>query len=883
MKNKAINHPKKASVDSLKDSKLKLPNYLAIGGIAAASTMAAVNTANAANVASGITDDDNIATAYVFNIANKTLTISAQNNGTNDVLTIQAAAITDSVAGSIITVTTLATNDSAQTTTIASITLDATAGAMTITDVDNGSGIMTVNVAGVLATDGTVTITTLEDTDDENIVVDLAGAVTVDGAFTMNAGGTGVTGNILVNISIAAVKFNGGVVMNDISITGVTKMTIDGGSATIVAGTIDGAADFEGSLDVSTSSNAAVTFTGNIGETNDLLLVDLDETTIFNGNVSTKAMTIIASHTATFEGDLTLGATKLINSGVADISGTTAQTITGAIEDGLVQNSNTAALVTFEDALGVGTIVDEIQSDASSDTLFKAVIDTTLLDLKGQVTLTQDDNTATELDMAATGTTLIIDDTVLNGQTLFLASTSTADGDIAGTDNIKMPANLLDGEVITFMVIADNDALNAALVIDLETAVKDTALKNYVVTGVTASKKLFITANDKSATQVASNLGVDVNTGKSFVEFAKAITGDATILDTVTNSLNAEGGKTLADATQLAEQAAPQMDSTSGSTVGVRAMTGAVQGIVSNRMASLRSGDAYVTGMSAGNGMSANSGFIQAFGSESEQKNIANAGVTTFGYDTETSGLAIGFDGVTDSGSTVGLSASYSTTDVDGKGTGKSKNSIDSYTVSVYADKATESGYIEGSLTYGINDNTSSRVVNVQGLNRSYTANYDSEQYSLKVGGGVPNEVSDGTFLTPFITATATNINTDAFTESSSVADDSLRLRIEQDDINSLVGSVGVKAHAVTDFGTPMISLAVNNEFGDAQINTQNTYQGGGTKFKTVSDVEELSATLGLGYSFGNDVTSLNLNYEANANEDDYISQYGSVKIVAKF
>ena len=50
-------------------------------------------------------------------------------------------------------------------------------------------------------------------------------------------------------------------------------------------------------------------------------------------------------------------------------------------------------------------------------------------------------------------------------------------------------------------------------------------------------------------------------------------------------------------------------------------MTGTVQGIVSNRMASLRSGDAFVTGMSAGNGMSASSAFIQAFGSEAEQKN----------------------------------------------------------------------------------------------------------------------------------------------------------------------------------------------------------------------------------------------------------------------
>ena len=58
---------------------------------------------------------------------------------------------------------------------------------------------------------------------------------------------------------------------------------------------------------------------------------------------------------------------------------------------------------------------------------------------------------------------------------------------------------------------------------------------------------------------------------------------------------------------------------------------------------------------------------------------------------------------------------------------------------------------------------------------------------------------------------------------------------------------------------------------------------GGGTAFNTSTDVEELSVTLGLGYSFGNDVSSVNIGYEANANEDDYLSHYGTVKIISKF
>ena len=87
-----------------------------------------------------------------------------------------------------------------------------------------------------------------------------------------------------------------------------------------------------------------------------------------------------------------------------------------------------------------------------------------------------------------------------------------------------------------------------------------------------------------------------------------------------------------------------------------------------------------------------------------------------------------------------------------------------------------------------------------------------------------------------------------------------LRLRVAQDDVDSIVGTVGLKYHTVLDNGgTPMISLAINNEFGDNTINSTNTYQGGGTAFTTSTDVEELSATLGLGYSFSSDNTTLNL------------------------
>ena len=174
-------------------------------------------------------------------------------------------------------------------------------------------------------------------------------------------------------------------------------------------------------------------------------------------------------------------------------------------------------------------------------------------------------------------------------------------------------------------------------------------------------------------------------------------------------------------------------------------------------------------------------------------------------------------------------------------------------------------------------------MVDVAGLSRAYSGLYDSQQISLKVSAGLPREFTGDVFLTPFGSFVGTNISTDSYTETSTTASDNLRLNVAQDSILSFVGTLGIKAHKVTSSGTPMISFAINNEFGDNKIESTNTYQGGGTAFKTSTDVEELSATLGVGYSLGNDISAVNFNYEAEINDAEYSSHYGSVKIFTKF
>jgi outer membrane autotransporter protein len=154
------------------------------------------------------------------------------------------------------------------------------------------------------------------------------------------------------------------------------------------------------------------------------------------------------------------------------------------------------------------------------------------------------------------------------------------------------------------------------------------------------------------------------------------------------------------------------------------------------------------------------------------------------------------------------------------------------------------------------------------------------------LSGGLPQSLGGGAFFTPFATATISQIKADAYTETSTTADDSLRLRVAQDTVDSQVGTIGVKYHQVIKDGkttfTPEVKLAVNQEFGDGNITTTNTYQGGGASFKNSTAIEKTSATAGVGLNISSDNVSFNIGYEADV-KDKYLGHSAQAKITAKF
>jgi hypothetical protein len=818
------------------------------------------------------------------------------------------------------TVTHSANIDGAGTLKVAgTITLDEAIGGNTdlgILDVDGSLTTTAATKGDILDLDGTIAAATTVEFDNTS---NLNGTMTTSGAVTLT-GASVLGGNSTITTSDDIVKF--GSTVNGAGI----NLTIDSGTAAtnfdgIVGGAsgqgvgaiaLTGALDLDAaitdaeSISVSLASNlgANITTTGTTGTTitltdaatlsaattlttanTDISLEEIVGGSVNltlvagTGNITTTAavasvadLTITSAATTSFEAAVGNANTVINNSGSNTFDLTLASTATVDINAGTTTFSGAVTSPTMNVA-GASSIVN-IDAAPNLENLTIGA---------GVVNLSVKDVDIDDLDLNAGD--IVVEKTVVNGDTIFVSNTQTGAG-LAGTGEIYMPVNLSNGQTLVLFQDSNNTTIANTTEAQVEAVVVDTALTDYVVSEV--GNNVVLTSTDKSESVTGSELGITGNAAKGLLAARNSAindtTADGTAEDAFYSVLNSKSGFSTSDVTSLAKQVAPQTDMISGSSVAAQAVTGSIQGIMSNRMASLRSGDAYFgTGVAAG-GMSAQSGFIQVFGSEATQKSKKVGSGTQDGFDSDTQGVAIGFDGVTDEGLTIGVSVATANTDVDGKGLGKSKNSIDTYSASLYMDNATDNGYVEGSLTFGVNENTTSRKLTSAGLNRTYTGSYDSQSLSFNLTAGMPNEVASGYYLTPFGSFTATSMDVDAYTEKSTVANDSLRLKVAQDDINSMIGTVGFKYHAEMDNGgTPMISIAINNEFGDSTIDSTNTFQGGGTAFKTSTAVEELSATLGLGYSYGTDAASIEIAYEADANDDDYMSHYGSIKIVGKF
>jgi autotransporter-associated beta strand protein len=609
-------------------------------------------------------------------------TLTFLGDETTNVLTIESAAKTFTISGAI-TTTASDTGTLALTETDAVLVLSGTgvlgneedhllftaAANTTITLSADTTYSANFDGAGTLKVTGTVVLDEAVGGTTDMGVLDVDGQITSTDTINpdvLDLDGTIAGATSLINDTTSALN-------GSITTTGVTTLTgavtLDGNSditTTNSAITLTGAVN--GAFNLTTNAGTAKTHFGStvgnstaVGAIHATGLLDVDGD-IKNGS-GAGAASLTATDAATFDGDvftsgiisleqvitesattlnaddanITISAAADSDGGAADAltvdAGTGNITISGAVGGSNVLGAIglTGAEVNVESTVALGgtlTVTNTGDSEltgivSGAQAVTKA--GTGQLTIRAVNTFTGDltvsagsvvmlGNIDAAIDIGAAGT-VILDDTQVADS---VVSATSNDGVITSGAVIKMPANLKTTEKIVWSDGADNAG---AQITALNAAILDNAMFDYVATD--AGDDTHITATAKSAATTATELSVTNNQSVALAQALTAATNDttadATAEDAFANALNATGFSATED-TALAQQVAPQSDLISGSSFAAQAVTGSIQGVMSERMASLRSGDAYFgTGVAAG-GMSAQSGFIQVFGSAAEQK-----------------------------------------------------------------------------------------------------------------------------------------------------------------------------------------------------------------------------------------------------------------------
>ncbi|WP_417788903.1 autotransporter domain-containing protein [Terasakiella pusilla] len=859
------------------------------------------------------------------NVDSATINIDAGNHANED--------SSASFAGDVTTATAFSLDDGA---------------AGTATATFNGTGAQSITGAITVGTDGegVIAVTNTGGTVDFNNDIGATGGAAL-GSMTIASGATvnldgdtfvnSITGGGTVNFGTTGKKIEldstfgaSGTAMNvsvDKSVaatidatadtTAFTNIALDAAGSTLtlggtsevnVTGNVTATTDGEGVLTIA-GQNGVTTITGNIGTSSsdiDTLNAgaqglkvtgDTYAETItgaagnmnFDGNVTSVTALNVNAGGANFAKNVTAStAFTFAADGTMTFDGTTDQTITGAIttagaSTGNIAVTNTGGTVTFKNALGDGatTELGDLTLSDGTTTVFEGAVGVGQLSL-GTGTATFDGAVvvdgagASSGDLSFTGatSTITVGDSIASGSTLINATTGNVVDTTGKTVTVNMNTKIGDGGTLV-LIDSNNDADTSKGTY----SVTNTGLFTYSV--ATTNNDITITATKRSTGAIASTLGVTSSTASALDSANTAVaTGDAAALTALNSALNAGG----ATATKAAETLALQADTLGGTSSIAISNGGAVLGVTSNRLASMRSGTQHAsagqTGFATGDTGMAKAVWLKSFGNWSEQD--TKKGVA--GFDADTYGLAGGFDAEVADKVRLGASLAYSNTDVEGKGAGNSQTDINSYQMTVYGDYTADSFYVEGMAGYARNNHEGQRTISVGGLTRQANADYDSNQYMASVGAGMPIQISGDTFFTPTAGFAYTHVSTDSYTETGA---GNWNLNVNSKDINSSVASLGAKMHTKFQAGNgsliPEVRAGISYDFSGDEAVATSSYTGGGATFTTTgAEVEQFGGNVGLGLTYDDGAWAVGANYEADL-KSDFVGHSATLEARFKF
>ncbi len=159
------------------------------------------------------------------------------------------------------------------------------------------------------------------------------------------------------------------------------------------------------------------------------------------------------------------------------------------------------------------------------------------------------------------------------------------------------------------------------------------------------------------------------------------------------------------------------------------------------------------------------------------------------GYDTSLFGLVVGVDKQLNENVLLGFNLSVGDADIDFDDSA-SELDTDNYSFGVYASYATKTWFVDGTISYGWTDNDSRRETVLFGKEYWSGADYDADQWTFSLGGGVVFEPAPTWSIIPSARITYSYYDQESYTERGGSFND---MEVDDYDTDSFTTELSLK------------------------------------------------------------------------------------------